>query len=88
MKGDSSGYPSDVKEQGGGKLDYSLGVDRVICISCLDRSFQVLGGEFVFPDKSPVDTRDACPAVYEGSGVNGFHRVRRCDELNRDLHSR
>ena len=48
----------------------------------------MLGGEFVFPDKSPVDTRDACPAVYEGSGVNGFHCVRRCDELSWDLHSR
>ena len=39
-------------------------------------------------DKSPRDARDACPTVYEGSGVNSFHRVQRDNELDWDLHSR
>ena len=51
-------------------------------------AIQALGREFVFPNEPPVNAGDTCPAVYEGSGVNGFHRVRRCDELNWDLHSR
>ena len=88
MEGDSSGYPSNVKEPGGGKPDYSLEVDRVVCISCLNRGFQALGRKSVFPDKPPVDTRDTCPTVYEGLGVNGFYCVRWGDELNGDLHSR
>ena len=75
MEGDSSGYPSNVKEQGGEKPDYSLGVDRVVCIPCLDQGFQVSGRKSVFPDKPPVDTRDTFPTVYEGSGVNSFHCV-------------
>ena len=75
MEGDSSGYPSNIKEQGGGKLDYSLGVDRVVHISCLDWGFQVLGRKSVFPDKSPIDAGDAHPIIYEGLGINGFHHV-------------
>ena len=75
MEGDSSGYPSNVKEQGGGKPDYSLGVDRVVRILCLDWGFQALDRKSVFPNKSPVDTRDTCPTVYEELGINGFHRV-------------
>ena len=88
MEGDSLDYSSNVKEQGGGKPDYSFGIDGVICVPCLDWGFQVLGRKFVFPNESPVDARDACPTVYEGLDVNSFHRVRRCDELNWDLHSR
>ena len=88
MEGDSSGYPSNVKEQGGGKPDYSFGVDGVVCIPRLDRGFQALGRKSVFPDKSPIDARDTRPTVYEGSGVNGFHCMRRDDELDWDLHSR
>ena len=80
--------PMYVKEQDSGKPDYSLGVDRVVCISCLNQDFQALGGEFVFSDESPVDARDTCPTVYKGSGVDGFHCVERIDELNWDLYSR
>ena len=61
MEGDLLGYPSNVKEQGSGKPDYSLGVDRVVCISCLDRGFQALGREPVFPDKSPVEQEILAP---------------------------
>ena len=82
------GYSSSVEEQGSGEPDYSFGVDRVIRIPGLDRSFQVLGRKFVFSNESPVDAGDACPTVYEGSDINGFHHVRGCDELNWDLHSR
>ena len=88
MEGDSSGYPSDVKEQGSGEPDYSLGVDGVVCVSCLNWGFQALSRELVFPDESPVDARDTCPTVYEGSDVNDFHHVQRANELNWDLHSR
>ena len=75
MEGDSAGYSSDIEEQIGRELDYSLRVDGVIHVSCLDRGFQVLGREFVFPNKPPVDAGDACSTVYEGSGVNDFHCV-------------
>ena len=88
MEGDSLGYSSNIKEQGSGKLDYSLGVDGVVHVPCLHWGFQVLDRKFVFPDKSPVDARDTCPTIYEGSGVNGFHCMRRGDELDWDLHSR
>ena len=88
MEGDSLGYSSDVEEQSGGEPDYPLGVNGVVRVSGLNQSFQALGREFVFSDKPPVDARDTCPTIYKGSGVNGFHRVRGSDELNRDLHSR
>ena len=88
MEGDPLGYSSNVKEQGGGEPDYPFGVDGVVHIPCLDRDFQALDRKFVFSDKPPVNAGDACPTIYEGSGVNGFHRVRRSDELDWDLHSR
>ena len=72
MEGDSSGDSPDVKEQGGGELDYPFGVDGVVRVLCLDRGLQALGGKFVLPDKPPVDARDACPAVYEGSVSTAF----------------
>ena len=75
MEGDLLGYSSNIKEQGKGELDYSLGVDGVVCVPCLNQGFQALGRELVFPDKSPVDARNTCPTIYEGSGVNGFHHV-------------
>ena len=75
MEGDSSGYSSDVKEQGGGEPDHSFGVNGVVRVPGLNWGFQVLSREFVFPNKSPVNARDTRPTVYEGSGVNGFHRV-------------
>ena len=88
VEGDLSGYSSDIKEQSSGELDYPFGINGVVLVPGLYWGFQSLGREFVFPNKSPVDARDACPAVYEGPGVNGFHCVRGGDELNWDLHSR
>ena len=81
------GYSSDVEEQGGGELDYSFGVDRVVRVLGLDRGFQVLGRDSLFPDKPPVDAGDASSTVDKGSSVNGFHCVQRDDKLNWDLHS-
>ena len=69
------GYSSDIEEQGGSKLDYSFRVNRVVRVSGLDRVFQALGGDSLFPDKPLVDTGDACSAVDKGSCFNGFHRV-------------
>ena len=54
MEGDSAGYSSNVMEQSGREPDYLLSIDGVVCIPCLNWVFQVLGGEFVFSDKSPV----------------------------------
>ena len=51
------------------------------------RGFQALGRESIFPDKPPVNARDACSTVNEGLGINGFHRVRGDDKLDWDLHS-
>ena len=75
------GYSSDIEEEGGGKPDYSFRVDRVIRISGLNRGFQALGRDSLFPDKSPVDAGDACSTVNEGFGFNGFHHVRGNDKL-------
>ena len=87
IKGNSAGYSSNVEEQGGGEPDHSFGIDRVIRISCLHRGFQALGRKFMFPDKLPIDTGDACSAVNEGLGINGFHHVRGDNKLDWDLHS-
>ena len=88
VEGDSSGYSSNIKEQSSGEPDYPFGVNGVVCIPGLYWGLQTLGREFVFSNKPPVNARDACSAVNEGSGVNGFHCVRRGDKLNWDLHSR
>ena len=82
------GYPSDVEEQGGGEPDYSFRVDGVVRVPGLDWVFQALGRDSLFPDKPPINTGNTCPTVDKGSGFNGFHRVRRDDELDWDLHSR
>ena len=48
MEDDSLGDSSDIKEQSGREPDYSLGIDGVIRISCLNWSFQVLVGSLCF----------------------------------------
>ena len=40
----------------------------------------------MFSDESPVKTGDACAAVNEGTGVDGFQGVRWFDKLDWDLH--
>ena len=82
------GYSSDIEEQGGGKPDYSLGVDGVVRVSGLDGFLEAFGGDPLFSDKPPVDAGDACSAVNQGLGLNGFHRVRGDNKLDWDLHSR
>ena len=64
MEDDLLGDSSNIKKQGSGKPDYSLGIDGVIHVSCLNRVFQALGGEFVFSNESPIDARDTCPMIY------------------------
>ena len=83
-----AGYSSDIKEQGGGKPDHSFGVDGVVRVSGLDGFLEALSGDPLFSDEPPVDAGDACSAVDQGSGFNGFHRVRWDNELDWDLHSR
>ena len=82
-----AGYSSNVEEEGGGELDHSFRVVQVVRISGLNRGFQVLGGDSLFPDETPVDAGDACSTVDKGSSFNGFHHVRRNDKLNWNLHS-
>ena len=83
-----AGYSSNVEEQGSGEPDYSFRVDGVVRVSGLDGFLETFGGDSLFSDESPVDAGDTCPTVDKGSGFNGFHRVRRDDELYWDLHSR
>ena len=75
IEGGTAGYSSDVEEEGGGELDYFFRVDGVVRVSGLNRGFQALGGNSLFPDKPPVDAGDACPTVDKGSSFNGFHHV-------------
>ena len=83
-----AGYSSDIEEQGGGEPDYSFRIDGVIRVPGLDRFLETLGGDSLFSDEPPVDAGDACSAVNQSSGFNGFHRVRGNNELDWDLHSR
>ena len=75
MEDNLLGDSSNIKKQDSGKLDYSLEIDGVIRVSCLNWVFQALGGEFVFSDESPIDERDTCPTIYKGSDVDSFYRV-------------
>ena len=63
--------PSMLRKRGS-EANYSFAVDGVIGVSCVDRLLQPCGREGVFPDESPVETGDACAAVNEGVGVDGF----------------
>ena len=58
-----AGYSSNVEEQGGGKPDYSFGVDGVVRVSGLDGFLETFGGDSLFSDEPPVDAGDTCPTV-------------------------
>ena len=83
-----AGYSSDIEEQGSGEPDYSFRVDGVVRVLGLDGFLKTFGGDSLFSDEPPVDAGDACSAVNQSSGFNGFHRVRRDDKLDWDSHSR
>ena len=40
----------------------------------------------MFLDEPPVEAGDACAAINEGAGVDGFQGVRWFDKLDWDLH--
>ena len=82
-----AGYSSDIEEQGCGEPDYSFRVDGIVRISGLDGFHETFGGDSLFSDEPPVDARDACSAIYQCLGFNGFHRVRGNNKLDWDLHS-
>ena len=42
----------------------------------------------MFSYETPVETGDACTAVNEGTGVDGFQGVRWFNKLDWDLHGR
>ena len=88
MEADLLSDTLNIEEEGGGEANYSFAVNGVISISCVDGLLQLCGGEGMFPDESPVETGDACAAVNEGTGVDGFQDVRWFDKLDWDLHRR
>ena len=75
MEGDLLGDFLDIEEEDGGEMDYSLAVNEVIGIPCIDWFLQPGGREGMFPDKSPIEAGDACATVNKGMGVNGFQGV-------------
>ena len=66
MEGNLPSNTFDVEEEGGGEADYSLAINGVIGVSCIDWFLQPSGGEGMFSDKPPVEAEDACATVYEG----------------------
>ena len=44
------------------------------------------GGEGVFSDKLPVNARDVCATINQGTSVDDYQCVREGDELQRDSH--
>ena len=86
MEGDFSGNALDIEEEGGSETNYSLAVNGVVGVSCIDGFLQPSSGEEMFFDESPVETGDACATVNEGVGVDGFQDVRWFDKLDLDLH--
>ena len=66
---------AQVEEEGGGEADYSFAINGVISILGIDRFLQLGGGEGMFPNKSPIEARDACATVNKGTSVNSFQGV-------------
>ena len=86
MEGDFPGDTFNIEEEGRGKADYSFAINGVVGIPCIDRFLQPHGGKGMFLDKPPIKAGDACAAVNEGAGVDGFQGVRWFDKLNWNLH--
>ena len=53
MEGDLLDDSFNVEEEGGGETDYSLSVNGVIGVSCIDWFLQPGDREGMFPNKSP-----------------------------------
>ena len=88
VEGGLASYSSNIEEQGGGKPDYSFRVNGVVRVSGLNGFLEALGGDSLFSNEPPVDAGDTRSTIDQGSGFNGFHRVRGDNKLDWDLHSR
>ena len=86
MKGDFSSNSFYIEKEGGSEIDYSFTVNGIISVSGIDWFLQLGSREGMFFNKSPVETRDACTTINEGTGVDGFQGVRWFNKLDRDLH--
>ena len=77
-------YPFNVSVEGVSVTDCTSFVCGLVNIANSNRGGKFLGGELVFSDKLPVNTRDVSAGVYQCGGVNDFEGVRGGDQLNRD----
>ena len=72
MEGNLLSDAFNIEEEDGGEMDYSFAVDGVVGIPCIDWFLQPSGRQGMFSNKPPIEAGDACAAVYESTGVNGF----------------
>ena len=80
------GYSFDICIEGAGIADSTSFIHSLVDVVNSDGGGELFGGESVFSDKLPVDTRDVCTRVYQCGGVNNFEGVRGGDQLYRDTH--
>ena len=71
-----------IEEECGGETDHSFAIDGVVSVPCIDWLLQLAGREGMLSNKPLVEAGDACTAVYEGMGVDGFQGVRWFNELD------
>ena len=66
------GDPFDVGKEGTGKTDFSAFVRGLVYVSDFDGNVKLCGGKGVFSDKLPVNARDVCTTVDQGTSVDNF----------------
>ena len=85
MESDFLGNTLNVEKESGGEVDYSLAIDGVISVSCVDGFLQPCSRKRMFSDKPPIKAGDTCATINECASVNGFQGVRWFDKLNWNL---
>ena len=86
MEGDFLSDSFNIEEEGRGEADHSFAVNGVIGIPGIDCFLQLSCGEGMFPDKSPIEARDACATVNNSTGIDSFQVVQWFNQLDRDLY--
>ena len=66
------GDPFNVGEEGTGEMNFSTFVQGLVYVSDFDGNVKLCGGKGVFSDQLPVDARDVCTTVDQGTSVNDF----------------
>ena len=65
--------PFNVKEESGGKEDFSVFVGKLVYVVNNDGGFELIGGELVFLYESSVNAGDFCATINKCMDVDGFH---------------